>query len=36
MNKFIKTIIFAALMLTSATVFAAPKKSIVCTTFPEL
>lgn len=33
--KKIKSIIFAALMLASATVFAGAKKSIVCTSYPE-
>ena len=36
MNKTIKSIIISAAMLVaSASVFAAAKKSIVCTTFPE-
>lgn len=35
MKKFIKSIILGALMLSSASLFAASKKSIVCTTFPE-
>ncbi len=35
MKNIIKSTIMGFLMLTSTAVFAAPKKSIVCTTFPE-